>query len=144
VTNSPHYTFTVEGSRTLTANCLKTCQFSISPTTNHFPQLGGVGTVHVNTSSGCDWTYGKVYWPIRVLGVTTNSLLYAVDPLPTINVNTGSHQGQTIHTIHPSTFLVAGQTFTVLQDQVINIVSNPIPSEGLPGSPPFIPGSTNH
>ena len=99
------------------AGCLCPCTYTISPATSGYTQSGGTGTVKVYASSGCAWTYDNVPGHIHIIGVTANSLKYTVDALPTIH-KAGGPPATTKHFLVPFTFQIAGQNFTVLQDQV--------------------------
>ena len=120
LSTSAQYSFMAGGSEELTANFVYTnhpCTYTISPATSSFLQPGGTGTVKVYTSSGCAWTYENVPGHIHIIGVTAISLKYTVDALPTIH-ESGGPQAITKHFLVPFTFQIAGQNFTVLQDQV--------------------------
>ena len=82
------------------------CSYSISPTTQSFPQTGGEGNVSLTTTSGCEWTVvSNASWIIitsAVSGSGSDIVSYAVSE----NFSTGSRTG---------TITIAGQVFTVTQ-----------------------------
>jgi hypothetical protein len=121
LSSSANYKFVADGDLVLTANFAYTnnpCTGSILPEAGNFKESGGSGTVKVSPHHGCGWTYDNVPGNIHITGVTTNSLKYTVDPLAIFR-EPGNRRFPV-----PFTFLIAGQTFTILQGAEIQ---SPIP-----------------
>jgi len=101
-------TITVAG-QTLTVTQVSGCTYSISPMSQSFPFVGGIGTVTVTTAAGCTWTavsnntnFISVTSPTGGNGNGPGTVQYTVSPLIT-----GSRTG---------TMTIAGATFTVTQN----------------------------
>ncbi|RLE23477.1 MAG: hypothetical protein DRJ65_11770 [Acidobacteria bacterium] len=82
------------------------CTYNITPTLKNFGQNGGMGSVSVFTSAGCDWTATESASWIAITGGSSGSgngtVSYSVDP------NTGVQRTKII--------TVAGKSHTVRQD----------------------------
>lgn len=85
------------------------CTYSISPTSQTMPVLGGAGTVTVTTTSACTWT------------ATSNApwLTITSGASGTGNGTVGFTAAVNIAGARSGTLTIAGQTFTVTQDAVI-------------------------
>jgi hypothetical protein len=137
LSTSAKYTFVASGFKELTANFVDTninpkhpCTCPIFPDGKHITEAGGGGTVRVYAGFNCDWTYDHVPGHIHILGHTHTNLTYAVDALPpAFQAGGPQYQNPTVHV--PFSFQIAGQTYTVLQDQATG--------EHSPNSPPTPP-----
>jgi hypothetical protein len=104
-------TVTVAG-QTFTVNqaaFVAPCTYSIAPTSQTMPALGGAGTVTVTTTSACAWTASSnVPWLTITSGAagTGNGSVGFSAAANTLGSRTG-------------TLTIAGQTFTVTQDAVV-------------------------
>ena len=85
------------------------CSYSIAPTSQSVPVLGGTGTVTVTTTSACAWTaISNAPWLTITSGATgtgTGTVGFAAA------ANTGA--------LRTGTLTIAGQTFTVTQPAVV-------------------------
>jgi hypothetical protein len=106
-------TFTVTQART-------PCSYAITPGTTNFSGVGGSGTVSVISQSGCVWTAASQSPFITVLSGANGSGNGTVSYSVAQNNNATSRTG---------TVLVAGQTFTVAQAALPQVVSLPIALE---------------
>ncbi|MGH9768188.1 MAG: kelch repeat-containing protein, partial [Blastocatellia bacterium] len=106
------------------------CNYSINPTSQNFPPNGGTGSVAVTTAGGCAWT------------ATSNA--------PWITINSGapgSGDGAVNYSVtanagprRTGTMVIAGQTFTVMQEGVSSAVTVRIGSaSGMPGGAVSVP-----
>ncbi len=88
------------------------CTYSISPTSQNMPVLGGTGTVTVTTTSACAWT------------ATSNApwLTITSGASGTGNGTVGFNAAVNIAGTRSGTLTIAGQTFTVTQDAVIGLL----------------------
>jgi hypothetical protein len=89
------------------------CTYSIAPTSQSMPVLGGTGTVTVTTTSACAWTAGSnAPWLSITSGATgTGSGTVGFSAV----ANTGGAR--------TGTLTIAGQTFTVTQAAVVGPLS---------------------
>jgi hypothetical protein len=82
------------------------CTYSIAPTSDSIPVLGGSGSVSVTTASGCMWTASSNASWINVTsgstGTGNGSVGFSVTDVNLLRSRTG-------------TLTIAGQTFTVTQ-----------------------------
>jgi hypothetical protein len=102
-----------------------TCTYSINPTSQSFPSVGGTGTVAVTTTSGCAWTaaVNNANW-ITVTGGAAG----------TGNGTVSFRAAANIGAARSATITIAGQTFTVSEALVctydINPTSSTVPLDG--------------
>src|SRR4029079_15882483 len=81
------------------------CSYSIAPTSQSVPVLGGTGTVTVTTTSACAWTAGSnAPWLSITSGATGTGT-------GTVGFSAAANTGGTT----AGTLTIAGQTFTVTQ-----------------------------
>lgn len=82
------------------------CSYSVTPSSRNFGQDGGMGSISVSTSAGCDWTATESVLWVTITGGSSGSgsgtVSYSVDQ------NTGSSRTAII--------TVAGKNHTVRQD----------------------------
>jgi hypothetical protein len=82
------------------------CTYTISPYSRQFGQNGGMGTISVSTTSGCDWTATESASWITITGGSSGSGSGTVSY--SVNANSGSARSAVIS--------VAGKSHTVRQD----------------------------
>jgi hypothetical protein len=91
---------------TVTQDGINNCTFSVSPKSKSFGSTGGIGTVDVAASSGCDWTAtSNASWVTvnsGVSGIGNGVVTYSVS----VNKTKLARQG---------TMLIGGKTFVVKQ-----------------------------
>ena len=81
------------------------CSFSIAPTNQSVPALGGTGTVTVSTASGCAWTASSnVPWLTITSGASGTG-----------NGSVGFSVAANVGSSRTGTLTIAGQAFTVTQ-----------------------------
>jgi len=101
------------------------CSYSISPANQSFDSTGGSGSVNVTAGSGCFWTASSnAGWITITSGSRGNgngAVNYSVASNPTMNSRTG-------------TMMIAGQTFTVTQDETPPLPLAPPILEVMPNS----------
>jgi hypothetical protein len=89
------------------------CTYSIAPTSQTMPALGGTGTVTVTTTAGCAWTANSnAPW----LTITSGAA-------GTGNGTVGFSAAANVAGSRIGTLTIAGQTFTVTQDAVVGPLS---------------------
>jgi hypothetical protein len=97
-------TFTVNQAAVVAA-----CSYSIAPTSQSVPVLGGTGTVTVTTTSACAWTAGSnAPWLSITSGATGTGT-------GTVGFSAAANTG----VARTGTLTIAGQTFTVTQAAVV-------------------------
>jgi hypothetical protein len=85
------------------------CTYSIAPTNQNVPALGGAGTVAVTTTAGCTWTAASnAPW----LTITSGAAGAG-------NGSVGFSAAANVAGARSGTLTIAGQTFTVNQDAVV-------------------------
>jgi Putative binding domain, N-terminal/Viral BACON domain len=89
------------------------CTYSIAPTTQAMPALGGAGTVTVTTTSACAWTASSNAPWLTITSGAAGTGNGTVGFSAAVNV-LGSRTG---------TLTIAGQTFSVTQDGVVGPLS---------------------
>ncbi len=116
-------TLTVAG-QTFTVTQASGCTFSINPTSQSFASTGGNGNVSVTAGTGCSWTgVSSAPWISVISGATgtgNGTVNFAV------NFNSGLAR--------TGTLTVAGQTFTVTQDNGCSFTINPMLLNDVPAS----------
>ena len=89
------------------------CTFTIAPTSQSVPAIGGTGTVAVTTQTGCAWTASSnAPW----LTITSGAA-------GTGNGSVGFSAGANVAASRSGTLTIAGQTFTVTQAGVVGPLS---------------------
>jgi hypothetical protein len=104
-------TVTIAG-QTFTVNQAAPCTYSISPTSQSMPVLGGAGTVTVTTTSACAWTATSNAPWLTITSGASGTGNGTVGFTAAVN-SAGARSG---------TLTIAGQTFTVTQDAVIGLL----------------------
>jgi len=93
-----------------------TCSFSISSNSQSFVSSAGTGNVNVTAASGCNWTaVSNASWITVTSGSSGNGS-------GTVNYSVASYSGTGSRT---GTITIAGQTFTVTQSGVSNVIVFP-------------------
>jgi hypothetical protein len=89
------------------------CSYSIAPTSQSVPSLGGTGTASVTTTSACAWTAtSNAPWLIITSGETGTG-----------NGTVGFSAAVNTGVVRTGTLTIAGQTFTVTQAGVVGPLS---------------------
>jgi len=89
------------------------CSYSIAPTSQSVPVLGGTGTVTVTTTSACAWTASSnAPWLSITSGATGTG-----------NGTVGFGAAANTGIARTGTLTIAGQTFTVTQPAVVGPLS---------------------